>query len=324
MDFLRHPVFFRLDETTVGQRRSIMRDFIARVRAVLDEKPFGRKRWLCVRIPCYMALYDEIGIDPASWAAAGVEMFNISPHYFTVQQTDLAKVRAQVPNAFIYQEMCHSIWNGKRVGKGYDAFTFRRATREQYLTTAHLAYEQGADGVSLFNFVYYREHGNGDRGPFAEPPFDVLDHLGNPAWLARQPQHWFVATGWNPKPDAVKIPIPRKIAIDSAMRFELQLSTPSGGWRGVAKLRIQADASLENGIFAATLNGERLEETADRSEPYPNPYPSLLGAMEEMRAWNVPAHALKNGINELLLTVSGKVGNARIVYLDLAARGAMA
>ena len=61
---------------------------------------------------------------------------------------------------------------------------------EQFETTAHWAYALGGDGVSLFNFAYYREFGpfSGDRGPFSEPPFGVLKLLGDPEYLARQSQ----------------------------------------------------------------------------------------------------------------------------------------
>ena len=41
---------------------------------------------------------------------------------------------AQVPQAAVYLVLCHSTWNGKRLGPGYGAFTFRRTTPEQYRT----------------------------------------------------------------------------------------------------------------------------------------------------------------------------------------------
>lgn len=319
MDFLRHPNYFRQHETTPRDRVAIMTEFVARVRAVLDQGARGRRRWLGVRIPCYAAGFSPLGIDIAAWAAAGVDLFNVSPHYYTVQQTDLALVRQAAPGATVYQEMCHSIWNGQRVADGYDAFTFRRATAEQYETTAHLAYDQGADGVSLFNFAYYREHGAGERGPFGEPPFGVLDHLGDRTHLARRPQHWFVATGWKPPFGGMRVPMPRRVTTGKVERFELTFAPPTGGWKQRGRLRIQAAKDLGASRWTARLNGVILAATDDRSEPYAQPYPSLLGTPAQSRAWRVEPDQLRAGPNTIEFTLdSGRSGAVDVVYLDLA------
>lgn len=322
MDFLRHPNFFRLNETTAADRRGIMTEFVRRVRAVLDRGARGRRRWLSVRIPCYAAGFDPLGIDVAAWAEAGVDMFNVSPHYFTVQQTDLALVRKAAPGAAVYQEMCHSTWNGPKLVAGYDTFTFRRTTPEQYETAAHLACARGGDGVSLFNFAYYREHGQGERGPFNEPPFHALDRIGDRAYLARRPQHWFLAPGWKPPFAGVRVPLPRRMSEAKAEKFELDLAPPTGGWTQRGRLRIQAGKDLGTSRWKAVLNGHVLAENGDRSEPYANPYPPLLGKPGEMRAWTVEPAQLRAGINVLEVTGTEIATPAKtttdLVYLDLA------
>ena len=114
-----------------------------------------------------------------------------------------------VPQASVYTEMCHSTYNGPTVGRQgkYDNFSFRRTTPLQYYTTAHVAYARGLDGVSAFNFVYYREHGDGERGPFDEPPFHVFRRLRKPEWLAKQPQHYILAAISNtPRIDGRQLP----------------------------------------------------------------------------------------------------------------------
>lgn len=60
LDFMRYPSFFQLEKTTSKQRVQIMSEFIAQVREVLDKsaKP-GQHRWLCVRVPCYLAAHDR-------------------------------------------------------------------------------------------------------------------------------------------------------------------------------------------------------------------------------------------------------------------------
>ena len=318
LDFMRHYSYFQLDKTTRQQRADIMTAFVRQVRALLDRtaKP-GRRRWLCARVPCYTAALDPLGLDLPALVDAGLDMVNVSASYFTVQQSDFAAIRRSVPNAAVYLEMCHSIWNGRKpVGKGYDTFPFRRTTPEQYYTAAHLAYARGLDGVSAFNFAYYREHGGPGRGPFAEPPFQIFRRLGDRQWLAQQAQHYFLASGWG-NPFIKRAVLPRKVAASQTTTFTLDLAPPTGGWRRGGRLRIQGDSSLGDSRWQARLNATPLAPTDDVSEPYANPYPTMLGAPDELRAWTVPADLLRDGPNRLELTLqSGKA--PPLAFLDLA------
>ena len=317
LDFMRMYSFFQLDKTTSAQRCGIITGFVRRVREMLDRTARGgRHRWLCARVPCYTVAHDPLGLDLPAMVEAGLDMVNVSASYFTIQQTDFAAIRRMVPQAAAYTEMCHSIWNGKGTGKGYDSFPFRRTTPEQMYTAAHLAYARGGDGASAFNFVYYREHGGAGRGPFNEPPFQVFKRLGDPAWLARQPQHYFLSSGWgNP---FVKRPIlPRKLARGQTATFTLDLAPPTGGWQRGGRFRIQADPPFGECRCLARLNGTDLAPTQDVSEPYPNPYPPMLGQPEELRAWLVPANLLRDGPNQIEMTL--QAGDpAQLVFLDLA------
>jgi len=333
LDFMRFYSFFQLDKTTSEQRRAVMTGFVRQVRELLDRTARGgRRRWLCARVPCYADALDPLGLDLPAMVAAGLDMVNVSASYFTMQQTDFAAIRRMVPQAAVYTEMCHSIWNGKRISQGYDSFIFRRATPEQMYTAAHLAYARGGDGVSAFNFVYYREHGGPGRGPFNEPPFQVFNGLLDPAWLARQPQHYFLSSGWG-NPFVKRAVLPRKIAAGQTTKFTLDLAPPAGGWTKGGRFRIQAEAalgdsrpstmlgaalSLSKGRWRATLNGQELAPTDDVSEPYPNPYPPMLGRPEELRAWLVPANLLRDGLNQIEVTLQSG-DPAQLAFLDLAA-----
>ena len=316
LDFMRFPHFFETARTPLPERVAVMTGFVRRVREVLDRTAGrGRHRWLCARVPCYLEALPVLGLDLSGMAEAGLEMINLSASYFTVQQTDLARIREMVPEVALYHEICHSIWNGRMLREGYDAFTFRRATPEQYFTTAHHAYARGADGMSAFNFVYYREHGVEGRGPFNEPPFEVFEHLGDPDWLAKQRQHYFLASGWL---DAFRKhhPMPCKFGTGEGVHFSLDLAPPDGAWKEGGRLRIQAEDELGESTWKALLNGVRLEETPDRSEPYPNPYTPLLGGEGDHRAWRVSPVLLRDGENLITITLeNGR--DAELVYLDL-------
>jgi hypothetical protein len=317
LDFLRFYSFFRPDESTREQRCAIMTGFVRQVRELLDRTAQGgRRRWLCARVPCYLPTLDLLGLELRALVDAGLDMVNASAHYFTTQQHDLAAIRKLVPDATLHFEMCHSTWNGPKLTEGYDVFPFRRATPEQLQTAAHLAYARGADGISLFNFAYYREHGGAGRGPFGEPPFHVLKGLRDAKWLAQQPQHWFLAPGWR-APGTKPTQVPRKVESGKTAKFILDLTPPTNGWKNDGRLRIQTVEPIVSARFAATFNGALLRPTDDVSEPYPNPSPSLLGTAETLRAWRVPAALLRDGANRLDVKLETDAA-AEITFLDLA------
>jgi len=242
-------------------------------------------------------------------------MINLSVSYYTEQQTDLAAIRKQVPDAAIYLEMCHCTTTGRRLTEdGGDNMLYRRTTDEQYYTAAHLAYARGADGVSAFNFVYYREHGTPGRGPFNEPPFHIFERIRAPGWLARQPQHYFLSDrGYANRQ------LPKKLESDSIHTFTMDMAPPEGGWKTDGKLRVQGRESLDKSQLAARFNGVDLETTSDVSEPYPNPYSPMLGKPEELRAWVVPSGLLKNGLNSIEISlIEGEP--AEIIFLNLAVK----
>jgi hypothetical protein len=307
LDFLRFYSYFR-PETPLEQRRAIMTNFVIEVRKLL-----GPTKWLCARVPCYLTALDELGLDLKALVAAGLDMVNASAHYFTTQQHDLAAIRKLTTGATLYFELCHTIWKGDKVQAGYDVFPFRRATREHLHTSAHLAYARGADGISLFNFAYYRQHGQGEgRGLFGEPPFEALKALRDPQALAKEPQHWFIANGWR-SPGAKPLPVPRKLELNKPAKFNFDLASPHGD----ARVRIQADKSLAGCEWSATFNGEAILATEDVSEPFAAPYPSMIAKPEELCAWLVPAKLLRDGKNSLEVTLKS-VQPVSVLFVDLA------
>jgi hypothetical protein len=317
LDFMRFHSFFPRDTTTSDQRRGIITAFVGAVRALLDRTARdGKHRWLGARVPGFLSAHDPLGIDLPALAAAGLEMVNLSGSYFTTQQMDVAAIRAQVPQAALYVELCHSTWNGPKLATGYDVFLFRRTTREQLATTAHLALARGADGVSLFNFAYYREHGGPGRGPFHEPPFDLLPRLADRSWLARQPQHWFLGRGWEnlfAKPAV----LPRRLKSGATAAFTLELAPPTDGWKLEGRLRVQTLAPMPGRRLAIRLNGTALVSSSDLTEPFANPDPPLLGTPETLAAWTVPPALLRDGANQLEVRLES--GDAvDLAFLDLA------
>ena len=337
LDFMRHWWLFRTDQTTREERVKIMTDYIKQVRQVLDStaRP-GQTRWLCVRIPMYEAYFDFLGFDLPQMAEAGVDMFNLSASYFTIQNSDMAEIRKTVPDSSVYLEVHYATCLGELVEvktdvyKGYGSTVVRKTTPEQLRTTAHLAYAAGLDGISTFNFQYYRNFGKGDRGPYFEPPFSVLEELRYPEKLATEAQHYF----WRVTPtlkfsDGSSAPgfqnkaFAPKMKAGGVAAYTLTMAPPAGGWKNAGILRILSDRELRSSEWSAFFNGVKLEPTPDVREPYPPVYPQILGAPEEYRGWIVPPELMKTGANNVeIRMVKGNEYNEPevITFVDLFVR----
>lgn len=320
LDFMRHCNFFRVHETTFGQRSAIMTGFIKRVRSLLDRTArAGCHRWLCARIPCYAVALEPLGLDLPAMKRAGLEMINLSPYYLTAQQVDIAAIRQQAADVAIYLELTHSVAGVGRVPGAYDNTLFLRTTDEQFQTAAHLAYERGADGVSAFNFAYFREFGAPGRGPFHEPPFYIFKQLRHRVEVAAQPQHYFLSasTSWA-VPLGRPLVLPKKLNPGGVAQFALDLAPPTGGWGDGGRLRVRARADMGSSGWSARFNGVSLAGTDDRSPPYVTRYDEAhRPATEKIRAWLVPPGLLNDGINEIEISYETGSDVVTLEYLDL-------
>jgi hypothetical protein len=317
LDFMRNPCYFHLNETTVEQRVKIMTDFMARVRRLLDETARGgRHRWLCARVPCFVDAFDPIGMDLQAMVDAGMEMVNVSASYFTVQQTNLPIMRKIVPDASIYLEMTHTTLTGPPIPASWDSAPFLRTTDQQFYTAANLAYARGADGVSFFNFFYYREFGHAikERGPFNEPPFHVMKHLGDTAWLREQQQWYLLSKGGNNPTLLGDTPLPKIFHPRERHIFMLDMAPNERNKK--ALLRLRAVQSAQGRTWNATLNGVKLEPTSYIAKPIDHPYNAYLGESGQYACFTCPPDSIRDGKNQLILILENGEP-VTIEYLDL-------
>lgn len=320
LDFMRHVCLFPLDSSTSHERAEIITTFVGRVRKLLDAaaKP-GCRRWLCVRIPAQIEAFDALGINLPELVSAGVDMINLSGYYYTQQQTDLPKICLMTPETAVYLEMTHCTTTGRTVGKPdrsrtYDDFTFRRTTDHQFYTGAHLAYSRGASGVSLFNFAYYREHGARGRGPFNEPPFHVLRHLGDPDWLARQSQ-WYVIAQVRNQPELAKRPMPLKFREGQNQVLKLDMA-PTKHQKQDGILRLMTKDSCAGYRWIVKVNSVVLSETDFVRKPIEHPYEAGLGDPNQYACFTLPRDSVKNGLNEIAIELD-EGAPSRVEYIDL-------
>ncbi len=157
-----------------------------------------------------------------------------------------------------------------------------------------------------------------DRPSRTSLQFAILPRLADRTHLARLPQHWFLAPGWE-NPFAKPAVLPRRLSVDQTTAFTLELAPPEGGWKGDARLRVQTLAPLTGQRLVVNLNGEALVPSDDLAEPFPNPDPPLLGTPETLAAWIAPAALLRDGANrvEITLTTGESVD---VAFLDLASK----
>lgn len=294
LDFMRAPYLFRSYETTFEEREAILTAFVARTRRLLDETG---KRHLCLRIPADPRLWNELGIDVAKLATAGADLFNLSYFYYTAQGgEELRKIRALAPKAAMYVEMTSCASVGRAVEKADgDAFEFIKTTPEQYYSTASGAYAAGMDGVSLFNFAYYREHGSdAKKGSVSEPPFGIVRNFRDREFLARQPGCYFIGSHW--EDDG---PLPKSMMmLGQYAKFTFANVVPGAG---DAELEVHIDNPAA-GDWEAWFNDHPIFKAGDSG--------NLI------LKWRIPAEFLRTGENRLEFR-SKDIDQSVIDFLEL-------
>ena len=311
LDFERFPVFFDPATTAPAQRRAIMAGFVAGVRGALDRgaaRHGGRARRLGIRIPCYVDTHDAIGVDPAAMAAAGVDFITISNFLLTTSQTDLPRIRHAAPAVAIYQELTGATNVDHARGVASDI----RTTDIIFRTAADIAYAQGADGVSLFNFAYYRAHAGG-TGPFDEPPFAVIPTLRAPRSAAGLPRCIVLAADFNQPARAVPL-MPQ--GFDRGRTRRLTFTMPADPANS-GRLRLRAREAGRR-QWLVTLNGRTLVADASLAPLVVDPY-RANAAIDPARftAFVLPPGIVRDGDNRLVVTLAAGPP-AVIDYLDVA------
>lgn len=208
LDFMRTAHLFNTSRTSEAQRAALVGGMLRRLKALLPPPPRGR---LAVRVPPEPRVLRELGLDLASLAADGTLDYvqgGAGFWSFLASDSGFAALRAQLPRA---TPLLFEVTSMRRPGRpagncstpGHD-----RMTREMLTTTALDAYAHGADGMSAFNFQYYRPFADtactfaGDE-PFHEPLFGTLAKLGDREWLGpTQAAHTGATTrrAWSRRP----------------------------------------------------------------------------------------------------------------------------
>jgi hypothetical protein len=181
-----------------------------------------------------------------------------------------------------------------------------------FFTAANLAYRRGADGISLFNFVYYRMGSGNLAWLVREPPFHVLLKLLDREWLSRQPQFYWSA----PWPYLRQVRHPIEAGSSRDYRFDIALPRRTLGPQ--ARLRVVCKHPIGDAALLAFLNGTRMDPTKEVGPPFDYPYDRLLGEHEHRRAWSCPSGLLRDGTNTVRVALDQAEGSVMPLWLDLA------
>jgi hypothetical protein len=313
LDFMRHHLYFRAGETTREERARIFTGFVKRVRRLLDRTARGGKRRLLgLRLPAWLEACRVRGFDIGLLARSGVDMFNLSNSYYSVQQSDLRRMKKLAPQAAFYLEMTYCLAVGRlRHGR-------RFTTPEQIRTAADLVYRQGGAGLSFFNIQWYRPYAQKDA------PWDAIRTIADQHKLARGPRQYFLNAGWNSHLKVLKgnipqhivdvIPGPMKAGQERKLVMEMALPPDLKNRKSV--LRLQSEKPLTNQVLQMKLNGMLLPARKDARPVFDDPYPPMIPGTETWRAWDVPLAALKDGRNAIEIK-HRKGGAFNAVYLEV-------
>ena len=299
LDFMRGHTYFAEGEIEKGV--PVMTDFVRKIRGMLDTigRSRGKELKLCVRLPWNIGHCLRRGFDVEVWhKEALIDMINVSPSNRITAETNVEGYRKAMPDAVIYGEV-HFYWGLAKAPYGLGGA--RLSTKQIYETSAHSLWEQGADGISVFNFAYCRDHTFHDPRLHCfihpEPQFEILQTICDRQYLAKQPRHYCLGAGYDQ--------LPRTFPSIAPQEFELYLAEEPAGQFKRGLLRLQfSDVGLYPAAFTVKVNGAAVPLIPGSGELFPPFSNEGLPAPLEIFFFDVPLPTLHHGVNRLSIFVS--------------------
>ena len=299
-DFMRSPYFFPKEDITVGME--LMTGFVRRIRDLLDRtgKLRDKALKLAARVPWTIEECLKAGLDVPAWKRDGlVDMINVSSSFCTSPEIKVEEFKQLPGVADIYGEMHFVTYRGS--GE-LTCNVNRRTSKEIYETTAAAFLDRGADGISLFNFSYVRDHhfSEARRRKYMnpEPPFEMLKHIVDIDHLKKQPMHCALISGFGSLP--VKMP-----AI-TPLEFHIYIACDPNNdnyQKALLRLELSRPGYLYSG-FSVYIGDTELHQVPGSGElfaPFSNealPQPECLFFFE------APLEKLKHGWNTITINAS--------------------
>ncbi|MBL8993138.1 MAG: hypothetical protein JNM63_07345 [Spirochaetia bacterium] len=294
-DFMRYPKYFPDDKIAEGI--PVMTAFLKSLRTKLDEvgKKKGKRLPLSVRVPRSPQLAKDIGLDVEAWAKEGlVDMVNATSGFRITQEMDLEGYRKILPDTTLFGELNFVSQPGEAPGH-YWVNVNRLVGRELYRATALSYLERGADGISLFNFAYTRDHSFGEPRksyfPGVEPPFDAIKSFTDIKAL-RESSLLIAVT-----PDFGSLPKDLKGMSEYVLRIHVGncFDKPFAG----ALVRFESDAFISHRPLGVEINGKPGRSVIHTGELFPAPSLEALAHPQKVAHFAIDPLWLRPGINEI-------------------------
>jgi hypothetical protein len=157
LDFQRFPIYFPFGSET--KHTATMTSWVREVRSMLERvsEIRGRPLLLSARVMARPEQNKGLGLDSAEWAREGLIDFLTISHYlrndYPLPVSEYRRILP--PDLPVYGSIEYE------------------SDHDQYRTVARRLWDDGIDGIMLFNFFAARESGS-------RPPFELLNELGNP------------------------------------------------------------------------------------------------------------------------------------------------
>jgi hypothetical protein len=280
LDFLRWPFYFPT-AMPFEEKAPILTEYVRSVRRYLDS--LGKHIPICARL----------------WGQ--LDILNLSSFYVMTSELEIETFRERYPHSPIYGEMTQCTFFGEILELSVEQA--RKATTEILRSTAYSILDRGADGISLFNFVYYRDYSFGSPNKLdkTEPNFPAIKNIWDRTKLAAQEKH-YVITRTHRGPFSRQLPAALKPRAPIALRIYVADDLSKKSVRAQFKkavLRIMsADKSWNGRKVAAYCGDAQLEETVHEGELFQQPYKECIPTNHAIyRDFVAPVELLRNGYN---------------------------
>lgn len=237
LDWMRFPR--HLSGNDAWEKRSALTYFVSRVRDMLNE--FGKFRdhkiLLSVRIPTWLEGCRLVGIDIAEWVNKKlIDFITLAPFLSSDFYIPIKDFRSLISNYDI------PIYAGTDLNH-----SGRCHTTESYRAWALCMFDQGFDGINLFNFPCWTEY-------IAEQPYEWIGDLNEPSKLKNKPALYTIISNFHRLPGIDQpVQLPRNVDNDKA---EFKIYIPSSALPASRALMLIAGI----GDYNVLMNGNELKD----------------------------------------------------------------
>ncbi len=301
LDWMRFPRHLSGQGDEIWTKRGSITEFTLSVRKMLDELGARRNKriLLSARVPTTPNGCRKMGLDLAEWAKLKLIDF-LTPAPFLSCDTVIPIQE--------FRKLMNS--NPVPIYAGTDMnHSGRCHTLESYRGWAMGVYDQGADGLNLFNFPCWTEY-------LADQPYEWIADLDDPVKTRCKPALYTLVTNTHRSHVDPPTPLPRPVPAGKSVDLSLRL--PAAALPvSRALLLIAGGPEVGVSINGAALANPRRPSSAnifmafmdkDLLSREPNP--------DTCRVFIVPPTVLKPGDNAIVVTNIGKT-DLSVVRLDL-------